>query len=136
MSVVEPIPEPWCESVIRVLQRGPSPRIRWSFRALQDWQQFGMTHEACERLVITLRQPGLWGERITGMTPLPDPPRNAGTQVIYGFLCPHPLNLPTPLYAKIGLFDDNITIDLFSLHIDLTGDLSSRISKAQSKKRK
>lgn len=96
---------------------------------------FGMPHDALTRLVQTLQQPGIWGERVTGMTPLPNPPKSAGGQVVYGFLCPHPLGLPKPLYAKIGLFDDKITIDLFSLHIDLTGDLAKRIARAQKKRK-
>ena len=50
--------------------------------------------------------------------------------MVYGFLSPHPLGGPKPLHDKIGLFADKITIDLFSLHIDLTGDLSRRIAQA------
>ena len=43
--------------------------------------------------------------------------------------------MPKPLYAKIGLFDDKVTIDLFSLHIDLTGGLAKRIALAQKKRK-
>jgi hypothetical protein len=96
---------------------------------------FGMPHDAFSRLVRTLQQPGIWGERIIGMVPLPKPPKNAGNQVVYGFLCPHPLGMPKPLYAKIGLFDDKVTIDLFSLHIDLSGGLAKRIALAQKKRK-
>lgn len=135
MNPVEPLPQDWCESVIRILNKGAPAQIRWSLRAKQDWQQFGMTHDAFTRLVKTLRQPGIWGELVVGMTPLPAAPKNAGSQVVYGFLCPHPLGIPKPLYAKIGLFEDKVTIDLFSLHIDLTGDLAKRIAQAQKKRK-
>jgi len=96
---------------------------------------FGMPHDAFTRLVKTLQQPGIWGERVTGMIPLPNPLKNAASQAVYGFLCPHPLGMPKPLYAKIGLFDDKVTIDLFSLHIDLSGDLAKRIALAQKKRK-
>jgi hypothetical protein len=130
INQVEPLPTDWCESVIRILNKGASTQIRWSFRARQDWQQFGMPYEAFFRLAKTLQQPGIWGERVIGMIPQPNAPKNAGSQVVYGFLSPHPLVGPKPLYAKIGLFTDKITIDLFSLHIDLTGDLARRIAQA------
>jgi hypothetical protein len=94
-----------------------------------------VSHDAFIRLVETLRQPGIWGERVTGMIPLPAAPKNAGSQVVYGFLCSHPLGVPKPLYAKIGLFEDKVTIDLFSLHIDLSGDLAKRIAQAQKKRK-
>ena len=65
------------------------------------------------RLAKTLRQTGIWGERVIGMIPQPNPPKNAGNQVVNGFLSPHSLGGPKPLYAKIGLFADKITIDFF-----------------------
>jgi hypothetical protein len=131
MNPVEPLPQDWCESVIRILHKGAPTQIRWSLRARQDWQQFGMPYDAFSQLAKTLQQPGIWGERVTAMIPLPNMPKNAGSQGVYGFLCPHPLGVPKPLYAKIGLFEDKVTIDLFSLHIDLTGDLAKRIALAQ-----
>lgn len=133
MNPVEPLPQDWCESVIRILNNSAPTQIRWSLRARQDWQQFGMPYDAFSRLAKTLQQPGIWGERVIGMIPQPNPPKNAGNQVVYGFLSPHPLGSPKPLYAKIGLFADKITIDLFSLHIDLTGDLARRIAQAQQR---
>lgn len=133
MNPIEPIPPDWCESVVRILSKGSHPSIRWSIRATMDWQQFGLPYEALALIVKTLRQPGVLGERITGMQPLPGGPKLP--QAVYAFLCPHPLGVPKPLYAKIGLFDDKITIDLFSLHIDLSGDLERRIA-ARLKKRK
>jgi len=133
MNPVEPLPQDWCESVIRILSKGAPTQIRWSLRARQDWQQFGMPYDAFGRQVKTLQQPGIWGERVNGMIPQPNPPKNAGSQRVYGFLTPHPLGDPKPLYDKIGLFADKITIDLFSLHIGLTGDLAKRIAQAQQR---
>ena len=92
-----------------------------------------MPYDAFSRLGKTLRQPGIWGERVIGMIPQPNPPKNAGNQVVYGFLSPHPLGGPKPLSAKIGLFADKITIDLFSLHIDLTGAFARRIVQTQQR---
>jgi hypothetical protein len=81
----------------------------------------------------TLQQPGIWGERVIGMIRQSNAPKNAGSQVVYEFLSPHPLGGPKPLDTKIGLFVDKITIDLFSLHIDLTGDLARRIAQVQQR---
>jgi hypothetical protein len=135
MNPVEFLPPDWCEAVIRILNKGAPTQIRWSTRARQDWQMFGMSHDAFTWLVKTLQQPGIWGERVTGMIPLPNPPKKPAIQVVYGFLCPHPLGMPKPLYAKIGLLDDKVTINLFSLHIDLSGDLAKRIVLAQKKRK-
>ena len=134
MNPVEPLPQAWCEAVIRILKIDAHNQIRCSFRARQDWQLLGMTYEAYSLLIKTLQQTGIWGERVIGMNPLPNAPKNAGSQVVFGFLCQHPLGAHKPLYAKIGLFSDKITIDLFSLHIDLTGDLTKRIANAQNKR--
>lgn len=134
MNPVEPLPQAWCEAVIRILKKGAQSQIRWTLRARQDWQQLGMAYEAYSLLIKTLQLPGIWGERVIGMNPLPNPPKNAGSHVVYGFLCQHPLGALKPLYTKIGLFSDKITIDLFSLHIDLTGDLAKRIANAQNKR--
>lgn len=133
MNPVGPLPSAWCEAVIRILAKGQPANIRWSLRAQQDWQQFGMTFQAYELLRHTLREPGIWGEKISGMVPLPNQPPCAGSQEIHGFLCPNPTGSPKPLYAKIGLFANSITIDLFSLHIDLSGDLAKRIALARKK---
>lgn len=134
MNPVEPLPQAWCDAVVRILSKGSSASVRWSFRAQQDWQQFGLPFQAHDLLMKTLRQPGIWGERVIGMAPLPNPPKGAGSQAVYGFLCPHPLGGPKPLYAKVGLFANRVTLDLFSLHIDLSGELSRRIALAQKKR--
>jgi hypothetical protein len=134
MSGIEPLPPEWISAVLRILRNGQAAHIRWSFRAQQDWQQFGLTHQAFQHLIETLRQADVWGERISGMAPLPGLPAGAGQQLVYAFLCPHPLGAAKPLYAKIGLFDDHLTIDLFSLHVDLSGELEKRIARARKKR--
>jgi hypothetical protein len=134
MNPLEPLPTAWCDAVMRILSKGTSPNVRWSFRAQQDWQQFGLPFQAHALLVKTLRQPGIRGERVSTMIPLPNPPKDAGTQVVYGFLCQHPLGGPKPLYAKVGLFANKVTLDLFSLHIDLSGALAKRIAQTQKKR--
>lgn len=134
MNPVEPLPQDWCESVIRILRKGDSAHICWTLRAQMDWSPFGLPYQACDFLVRALSQPGLWGERITGMNPLPSAPKGLKPPRVFAFLCPHPLGVSSPLYAKIGLHDDHLTIDLFSLHIDLTGDLAKRIAHAQKRR--
>ncbi len=131
MKAVEPLPRAWVSAVVRILQTRQSGSIRWSFRAQQDWQQFGLTYQAFDLLIDTLQKPDILGEKIVGMSPLPGPPAGSGNQTVYAFLCPHPLGGPKPLYAKIGLFADHITIDLFSLHVDLSGDLEKRIARTR-----
>jgi len=132
MSSPIPLPADWCDAVIRILKRASSAEVRWSHRARQDWQQFGMSHQAYELLIRTLQGRGLWGERIDGMNPLPNPPKGE-QQTVYAFLCPHPFNPNVHLYAKIGLFDGLVTLDLFSLHIDLSSTLEKRIATAKKK---
>ncbi len=134
MNSVEPLPPDWCESVIRILEKSAASHIRWTVRAQMDWSPFGLPYQACGLLVRALRQPGIWGESISGMMPLPGAPKGVKAPRVYAFLCQHPLGVPKPLYAKIGLYDDHVSIDLFSLHIDLTGDLAKRIAQAQKKR--
>lgn len=134
MSLIEPLPLEWSQTVIRTLHRNNPNEIRWTFRAKQDWQQFGQRHDAINLLIQTLSQPCILGERIVGMEPLPAPPKGAGNQTVYAFLCRNPLGGLKPLYAKIGLFDNQITIDLFSIHIDLKGDLLKEIARYQKQK--
>jgi hypothetical protein len=54
----------------------------------------------------------------------------------WAMLGKHPLNSPVDVYVKIGLHDNQVILNLFSLHIDRTGELRSAISDYQSKKRK
>jgi len=60
----------------------------------------------------------------------------AGAAEIWEFLLPHPLNSPIPLYAKIGLKNDRLSIKIFSVHIDLKGDLERAILAFLKKRKK
>lgn len=132
MSSVAPLPTDWCDAVIRILKRGDYKECRWSIRARQDWQMLGMTHEAYALLIRVLEAREVWGEQIHGMDPLPNPPKGEA-QTVYAFLCPHPINPDLPLYAKIGLFEGQVCLDLFSLHNDNTNELIKKIAAAKKK---
>lgn len=45
----------------------------------------------------------------------------------WAFLCPNPLGRPEPIFAKIGLHQGLLHINLFSLHVDLSGKLQKAI---------
>ncbi len=42
-------------------------------------------------------------------------------------LCPNPLGNPDPIFAKIGLHQGRLHINLFSLHVDRSGKLLKAI---------
>jgi hypothetical protein len=134
MSSVAPIPAEWCDAVIKILKRGAPAECRWSLRARQDWQLFGMLPDAYSLLIKVLSAREVWGEQIFGMEPLPKAPRGE-EQTIYAFLCPHPFSDEIHLYAKIGLFDGHVHLDVFSLHNDNTDKLRRQISAAKKKQK-
>jgi len=107
---IAPIPKRWKEPVIKALQTFNSAQIKWKLRAQTDWQQFGMNHDAYELLIKTLSSPIIGKDESLGML---------GAQETWAFLCEHPLNPSTTLYAKIGLKEGHISIIIFSLHTDL-----------------
>lgn len=90
---VQLIPESWKNEVIKILNTGNNTLIEWTFRAQQDWQQFGMLHEALTLLVRQLKPADKLGRQVFGM---------AGAAEVWEFLLPHPLNSPKPLYAKLA----------------------------------
>jgi hypothetical protein len=129
-KTISPIPAPWLASVISLLEEGDQAKINWTFRAKLDWQQFGLDYQAYEHCLKILKSPTLVGEKISGMV------ESDGQECdTWAFPCPHPFGLSTPLYAKIGLHQDQLQIDLFSLHIDLSGKLLADI-KAYFKSKK
>ena len=132
MSSVAPIPTDWCDAVIKVLKRGDYGECRWYPRARQDWMQLGMTHQAYELLIQTLNQREVWGEQIYMTFQLPNPPKGEN-QATYAFLCKHPFNPTVQLYAKIGLYDGHVCLDIFSLHNDYTNELIKKIAAAKTK---
>lgn len=124
---VQLIPELWKNEVIKILNTGNNTLIEWTFRAQQDWQQFGMLHEALALLASQLKPADKLGRQVFGM---------AGAAEVWEFLLPHPLNSLKPLYAKIGLKDNRLSIKIFSVHIDLKGDLEKAILAFLKKQKK
>jgi hypothetical protein len=124
---VQLIPESWKSEVIKILNTGNNTLIDWTLRAQQDWQQFGMLHEALALLVRHLKPADKLGRQVFGM---------AGAAEVWEFLLPHPLNSPKPLYAKIGLKGNRLSIKIFSVHIDLNGDLEKAIQDFLKKQKK
>jgi hypothetical protein len=133
MSSIAPLPTDWCDAVISILKRGDYNECRWYPRARQDWAQMGMSHQAYELLINTLSKP-VWGEQIYMTFQLPNSPKGEAQQT-YAFLCPHPFNAEIQLYAKIGLYDGQVFLDIFSLHNDNTKELIKKIA-AEKKRHK
>ncbi|HCN76026.1 MAG TPA: hypothetical protein DIT13_02380 [Verrucomicrobiales bacterium] len=115
-----PIPDSWRQDVIRILKSGDSRCIEWTVRARSDWSVFGISHKAYEHLIQTLSTPALIGRQVLFMD---------GRTEVWEFLCPHPLGIVKPLYAKIGLKEGRLNIKIFSTHIDLTGELQTAIQR-------
>ncbi len=132
-NFIAPIPKRWSDPVIKLLEEGDPATIEWTFTALNERLLLGFHSEdmAYKHCIKTLRTPNLMGECVVDMRTKSHQKRCEA----WAFLCPHPLNSPTPLFAKIGLHEDQLNIDLFSLHIDRKGDLQQRIEDHLNKKR-
>jgi hypothetical protein len=124
---VQLIPELWKNEVVKILNTGNNTLIEWTFRAQQDWQQFGLPYQAHASLAVRLKAADSLGRQVFGM---------AGAAEVWEFLLPHPLNSPRQLYAKIGLKGDRLSIKIFSVHIDLKGDLEKAILAFLKKRKK
>jgi hypothetical protein len=122
-----PIPDAWRQDVIRILKNSDSRFIEWTGRARSDWSVFGISHKAYELLIQTLSSPGLIGRQVLFMD---------GPTEVWEFLCPHPLGIDKPLYAKIGLKEGRLHIKIFSTHIDLTGELQAAIRRLRKPRKK
>lgn len=108
---IAPIPKSWIQDVIKILRSYDSGRIAWTSLADQNWGQFGMKHDGYELLIKTLSQSLVIGsDESAGML---------GAKETWAFLCPHPIIPDKKLYAKIGLKEGNVSIKIFSFHIDL-----------------
>lgn len=126
------IPDRWKVPVIAALRSYDPERIQWNFRPRQDWQQFGQTHDAYELLIKTLSRNDLIGQDKSL--------EMQGAQETWTFLCIHPLNPQTSLYAKVGLIEGHISILIFSLHTDLEQQklekaIKSYLAKKTSKRK-
>jgi len=124
---VQLIPESWKSEVIKILNTGNNTLIDWTLRAQQDWQQFGMLYQAHNLLATRLKAADALGRQVFGM---------ASAAEVWEFLLPHPLDSPVPLYAKIGLKGNRLSIKIFSVHIDLKGDLEKAILAFLKKQKK
>lgn len=130
---IAPIPNRWKTPVIKALQTYDTTIIEWKFRPKQEWQQFGLPHNAYELLIKTLKQPNIIGhDKSLEMH---------GAKETWAFLCEHPLNQATTLYAKIGLKDDHVSIVIFSMHTDLEEQkleklIQSYLSKKSNRNKK
>jgi len=121
------VPDAWKRVVIALLDSGKSTEILWTDRAMQNWQyldDFGTKDRAYDHLIATLEQPHLLGHD--------HPPQQDKLDWSYcdtwAFLSPHPQGFATPVYAKIALHNNQLRINLISLHIDLTKELEIAIA--------
>ena len=124
-NFVAPIPARWARPVIALLKDGEVGAIRWTFSAKQEFHHLGFATEteAYDYCLTLLRTPGQIGECIAEM-------RTNKQEILcetWAFLGSHPLGSDKPIYVKIGLHDNQLELELFSLHIDRKGDLSKRI---------
>lgn len=132
-KIIAPIPKRWLDVVIPILEDGDSQSIHWTLTAELDLPLIGLSckQAAYDHILHVLRTPNQLGEIIPDM-------RDASDQTLcetWAFLTPHPLKVPTPLYVKIGLHLNQITLNLFSIHIDRSNLLSEEFA-AYLKKRK
>lgn len=129
---IAPIPSRWLKVVIPLLDEGDPTKVHWTFTAQRELFSLGFHSkaQAYDHCLNTLRIRGICGESIPDMRDTSD-----GTLCeTWAFLCPHPLNVSTPLYTKIGLHDDFLSLNFFSLHIDRKGDLATAIAKYLKKR--
>lgn len=109
-----PIPRPWIDTVLGVLESNDPMRIEWTFTAVNDWKHFGLEQDAYKLLIKTLGAPIILGHQVIGMLDA----RDGSFTDCWAFLCPHPWDSTVPLYAKIGIHHTRVYINLFSLHVD------------------
>lgn len=121
-------------AVVGILRDGDIRSIRWTLTAEREFHLFGFfsKEQAYEYCISLLLTPGLHGEMVTGMYDRYDQTL-CETWAVLGT---HPLGSPVDVYVKIGLHQNQVTLNLFSLHIDRTGELSAAIAAYQSKKRR
>jgi hypothetical protein len=131
---IAPLPLRWITPVVSILEDGDIKNIRWTLTAEREFHLFGFRskEQAYEYCITVLRTPGIHGENLVGMYDQQDQ-THCETWAVLG---PHPLGSPVDVYVKIGLHQNQIILNLFSLHIDRTGDLRSAIAEYTSKKRR
>jgi hypothetical protein len=125
-KIIAFIPKRWLDIVIPILEEGDHQAIRWTLTAELDLPQIGLSckQAAYDHILQVLRTPNQPGEIIRDM-------RDKLDQTLcetWAFLAPHPLKVPTPLYVKIGLHQNQIVLNLFSIHIDRKNTLSAEFA--------
>jgi hypothetical protein len=131
---IAPIPSRWTSVVLGILRDGDIQNIRWTLTAEREFPLFGFISKesAYEYCIDLLLAPGIHGEMITGMYDRID-----GTLCeTWAMLGRHPLGSPVDVYVKIGLHQNQVILNLISLHIDRSGELRSAIADYLSQKRK
>jgi hypothetical protein len=131
---IAPVPPRWITVVVRILRDGDIRNIRWTLTAENEFHLFGFVskEQAYDYCIDLLLTPGLHGEMVTGMYDRMD----RTLCETWAMLGKHPLGSPVDVYVKIGLHQNQIILNLISLHIDRTGELRSAIAEYQSRKRK
>jgi hypothetical protein len=131
-TTVAPIPQGWLDAVIPLLREGSAEKIHWTGRAQRDMADVGLAfkHQAYELCLVVLTHACPIGEEIFGMLDETD----GSLCETWAFLCPHPLDDAEYVYAKIGLHQGRLHINLFSLHADLSGGLKAAIRKYLTRK--
>lgn len=131
---IAPVPPRWITVVVRILRDGDIRSIRWTLTAENEFHLFGFVskEQAYDYCIDLLLTPGLHGEMVTGMYDRMD----RTLCETWAMLGKHPLGSPVDVYVKIGLHQNQIILNLISLHIDRTGELRSAIAEYQSRKRK
>lgn len=116
-----------------MLENGNPQNIHWTNTAERELPQFGFIcrQDAYDYCLEVLCYPGMLGENIPDMYDS----RDQTLCETWAFLCPHPFKLPTPVYVKIGLHQNKLTLNLFSLHIDRKGHLKKAIGNYLKKHR-
>lgn len=124
-TVVAPLPQGWLDAVIPLLDEQDPGKIHWTGQAEHDMAEAGLgfKYEAYELCLRVLQYPGMLGEQILDMVDAKD---NTICET-WAFLCPNPLGNPDPIFAKIGLHQGRLHINLFSLHVDRSGKLKKAI---------
>lgn len=127
---IAPLPTRWLKPVIQLLEEGDKNKIQWTLTARSESRllRFFNVNLAYDFCLQTLQDKGICGENIPDMRD-----QNQIICETWAFLCPHPQGFETPIYVKIGLLDNHLLLNLFSLHIDRSGKLAKSIADYEKK---
>jgi len=109
----QPIPEWWCQAVVKALESYDSHIIDWTPQAFQRWNadsSGGIRGEAYPAVIDALSVPGVLGNETTP---------EAGQKAVYEFLFryrPVGGDQSKLMYGKIALLDDSVRILILSAH--------------------